>query len=106
MQSSRHTNAGDEVAEILDLLARLRSRLKDAGPMLTSRVWKAEMQMKNLAADLPAGVTPLHSPKKLAREAVRLNAVRMGRLCLHPRSQHLNNPPATVTPIRPQSPVG
>lgn len=106
MPRSRHEEAGDEVAEILDLLAHLRSRLKDAGPMFTSRVWKAEMQMKNLASELPAGVTPLHGPKKLDREAVRANGARIVAFCRQPRIQYRNNPLATVTPIRAQSTGG
>jgi hypothetical protein len=110
MTQSRHQEAGDEVAEVLDLLARLRARFKEAGPMVTSRIWKAEMQMKKLASELattcPAGGSPLQPPKKSHREAVRANAARIRRLCRHPRTGTGNDPLASITPIRQDEPAG
>ncbi len=75
--------AGDEVASILDSLARLRADLKDAGPLVTSRIWKAEMELKKAGAQIASAGSTVSVPVKPDSGALRSNAGH-----IRPRSRH------------------
>lgn len=81
--------AGDEVAEIIERLARLRARCRHAGPLVTSRIWKAEMQMKSLARETGPAV---ESPKKDAGSSVRGKYRHYKSMCAGTPLRILNDP--------------
>lgn len=81
MHQSRQENAGDQVAAILDQLTALRTRIRKAGPLATSRIWKAEMQLRKLLDEEPSlcrsAVAGHPSPCSRSRTAVRRSERRL-----------------------------